>query len=133
VVGDYENGKLYALDPEVYTDDGTPIIRLRSAPHLSSGLKQVRHNSFQLDLETGVGLTTGQGSDPKAVLRWSDDGGHTWSNEQHASIGAIGGYKTRALWRRLGQSRDRIYEVSISDPVKVVMIGAELGLEEGTA
>lgn len=134
VVGDYESGKLYALDPEVYTDAGTPIIRTRAAPHITSGLKQVRHSSFQLDLEVGVGITgTGQGSDPKAVLRWSDDGGHTWSNEQHVSIGAIGNYKTRAIWRRLGQSRDRIYEVTISDPVKVVLIGAELELEEGVA
>jgi hypothetical protein len=134
VVGDYENGKIYALDPDNYTDNGTSIARIRSAPHFSSGLKLIRHSKFQLDMESGVGLTgTGQGSDPKAMLRWSDDGGHTWSNENWADIGKVGKYGTRVIWRRLGQSRDRIYEIRITDPVKVVLIGAELEVEEGIA
>lgn len=134
VVGDYQNGKIYALDPASYKDDATSIVRIRSSPHLSSGLRFARHNSFQLDMETGVGLDgTGQGTAPQAALRWSDDGGHTWSNEQWADIGAIGRFKTRAVWRRLGSSRDRIYEVRITDPVKVVLIGAEISVEEGAA
>lgn len=134
VVGDYENGKIYALDPDKYTDDGTAIVRMRTAPHLSKNLVRLFHNHFQLDLETGVGLDgTGQGTDPQAMLQWSDDGGHTWSNERMASMGAIGQRKTRVIWRRLGSSRDRVYRVSISDPVKVVLIGAEIGYAEGVA
>ena len=133
VVGDYETGDVYALDPDVYTDNGTYVTRMRRAPHFSQDGIFIRHNSFQLDMETGVGLSTGQGSAPTAVLRWSDDGGHTWSNERETSIGAIGNYGTRAIWRRLGSSRDRVYEVKITDPVKVVMIGASLGVEQGVA
>ena len=63
------------------------------------------------------------------MLRWSDDGGHTWSNEHWTSMGAIGTYGTRAIWRRLGMTtklRDRVYECSGTDPVKVVIMGAEL-------
>lgn len=131
VVGDYETGRLYSLDQDVYTDNTTPIIRLRSSPHFSSGLKLIRHNSFQLDMEAGVGLSSGQGSDPQAMMRFSDDGAHTWSNERTAGIGAIGKYGTRVKWNRLGSSRDRVYEVRIADPVKVVLIGAELDVEEG--
>lgn len=70
------------------------------------------------------------------MLRWSDDGGHTWSNEHWTSMGAIGAYGYRALWRRLGMTnkiRDRVYEVSGSDPVKIDIIGAELVLNSTSA
>lgn len=134
VVGDYENGKIYALDPDKYTDNGTSIARIRTAPHITKGLKFIRHNSFQLDMETGVGTDgTGQGVNPKCMLRWSDDGGHSWSNEYWVDIGKIGKFKTRSIWRRLGMTRDRVYEVKITDPVKVVLIGAELDVEEEAA
>jgi hypothetical protein len=65
----------------------------------------------------------------QVMLRWSDDGGHTWSNEHWASMGNIGEYGKRVIWRRLGMTtklRDRVYEVSGSDPVKIAIMGAEL-------
>jgi len=70
-----------------------------------------------------------QGSDPQVMLRWSDDGGHTWSNEHWAGIGKIGEYYRRVFFRRLGMTlklRDRVYELSGTDPVKVAIVGAEL-------
>ena len=70
-----------------------------------------------------------QGANPQVMLRWSDDGGHTWSNEHWVSMGKIGGYGQRAIWRRLGMTmklRDRVYELSGTDPVKLVIIDAEL-------
>ena len=76
------------------------------------------------------------GSDPQAMLRWSDDGGHTWSNEHWASIGKIGEYYRRVIWRRLGMTtkiRDRVYEVSGADPIKITIVGAELIARETTA
>ena len=69
------------------------------------------------------------GYTPQVMLRWSDDGGHTWSNEHWVSMGRIGEYGTRAIWRRLGMTlklRDRVYEVSGTDPVKIDIVGAEL-------
>jgi hypothetical protein len=69
---------------------------------------------------------------PQAMLRWSDDGGHTWSREHWTSLGAIGRYGTRVFWRRLGMTlklRDRVYEVSGTDPTKIVIMGAELILD----
>ena len=60
------------------------------------------------------------------MLRWSNDGGSTWSNEHWTSIGRIGAYQNRAIWRRLGWSRDRIFEVAISDPIKAVVVSANL-------
>jgi len=74
---------------------------------------------------------SGLGVDPKVMLRWSDDGGHTWSNEHWSPIGKIGVYQQRVFWRRLGMTlklRDRVYEVSGTDPVKIAIMGAELHL-----
>jgi hypothetical protein len=76
-----------------------------------------------------VSVATVQGVNPQAMLRWSDDGGHTWSNEHWRSMGAIGQYGYRTIWRRLGMTeklRDRVYEVSGTDPVKIAIMGAEL-------
>jgi hypothetical protein len=67
--------------------------------------------------------------DPQVMLRWSDDGGHTWSNNHWRSMGKTGTYGTRVLWRRLGMTlklRDRVYEVSGTDPIKIAIMGAEL-------
>jgi len=77
-----------------------------------------------------------QGADPQVMLRWSDDGGHTWSNEHWASMGKIGQYYKRVIWRRLGMTvklRDRVYEVSGTDPVKIAIMGAELILSPTNA
>jgi hypothetical protein len=109
------------------------IRRLRQSPHLGQEQQWVFFSSFQLDLEAGVGLTTGQGSDPQVMLQWSDDGGHTWSNEHWTSAGALGAYRRRAIWRQLGRSRDRVWRVVISDPVKVAWLDAFVQVQGGTS
>lgn len=132
LVGDYENANVYSFDLNDFSDNGSVQKWLRSwraLPTSQNNLKRSAQHSLQLDLETGVGLNLGQGSDPQVVLRWSDDGGHTWSNEHWVSIGKIGEFYRRAIWRRLGMTmkiRDRVYEVSGTDPVKIAIIGAEL-------
>ncbi len=226
IVGDWENGNLYAYDPTIHTDNFYPQRWLRSWRALPSGqntLKRTAHHSLQLDAESGVGsndntvnwqlvadklLLAVRGISPEntlfneiidgkrlgdisnsglsaitivdwrlligyiynntvgsainsqqklfvndfmapvfsanltkypnyaissknanVMLRWSDDGGHTWSNEHWASMGKIGEYGKRVIWRRLGMTtklRDRVYEISGSDPVKIAIMGAEL-------
>ena len=132
VVGDFQNGNIYTFDLDIYADNSQPQKWLRSWRALAPGqnnLKRTAHHSLQLDAETGVGLVVGQGSQPEAMLRWSDDGGHTWSNEHWQLMGAIGQYGYRTIWRRLGMTlklRDRVYEVSGTDPVKIAIMGAEL-------
>ena len=132
VVGDFENGNIYKFNLDVYADNGGVQKWLRSWRALPTGannLKRTSQHSLQLDAESGVGLNLGQGSIPEAMLRWSDDGGHTWSNEHWREMGAIGQYGYRTIWRRLGMTlklRDRVYEVSGTDPVKISIMGAEL-------
>jgi hypothetical protein len=132
IIGDYENGNIYTFDLNVYADNGQPQKWLRSWRALPTGannLTRTAQHGMQLDCETGVGINTGQGDNPQAMLRWSDDGGHTWSNEHWKSMGRIGRFGFRTIWRRLGMTlkiRDRVYEVSGTDPVRIYIMGAEL-------
>ena len=68
---------------------------------------------------------------PQAMLRWSNDGGSTWSREYWVTIGSMGRFKNRAIWRRLGMARDRVFEVVVTDPVKAVIVSANLKASAG--
>jgi hypothetical protein len=234
-VGDWQTGKIYGMSMNYLDDDGTPIRKLRRAPHVGTELQWTLHKYFQLDIEPGVGpippladvqaptficlqdangvkwnvgvtaaglLTSQSGStgtpqtvvlndpanpattswqlgisitglltttsvalvagginqypliaadgshvwnvmvtaagllqttpggtlsrSPLAFLRWSDDAGHTWSNYYPLPIGKAGEYRTRVIWRRLGRSRSRVYEVTCSDPVVFRVVDAYL-------
>ena len=125
IVGDWQNGNLYALDLNYFSDNGDPLVALRSAPHQADqDYHRIRFDSIQVDIEAGVGLQSGQGAAPLMMIRWSDDGGHTWCPLKTMSMGAVGKFRTRAKRNRLGKARDRVFEVSISDPVKRVILGA---------
>lgn len=124
LVGDFQTGNIYELDMDVGTDNGEEIKRLAVAPPIHAARDEITCYSFEVDMESGVGLVTGQGSDPQAMLQWSDDGGKTWSNEHWTGIGKIGEYTKRVKWNRLGQFRQRQFKLAISDPVPVVILGA---------
>lgn len=119
LVGDRQSGNIYRMSLDIYTDNGDPIVRERTSPHYDEEKRLITHAQFELDMEVGVGTQTGQGQTPKIMMQYSDDGGHTWSSELWRDIGAVGKYKTRVKWNKLGRSRDRVYRVSTSDPVFV--------------
>ena len=123
LVGDPLTGRVFQLDWDTYTDYGTAITRIRRSKAIHAEDKALRHRSLWLDMEEGTGdFTT---TDPQIMMRFRDDGG-LWSNEKWRSIGALGNYRTRIIWRMLGRSRDRVYEIKITDPVKAVVIAAYL-------
>jgi len=124
LVGDYQNGNVYEYDLDTYTDNGQPIIRDAVSPPIYDEVDKIFMSRMQVDFESGVGLIDGQGSDPQAMLRWSDDGGKTFKNEHWKSIGKVGGYLDRVVWRRLGGFRQRIFWLRITDPVKIAIISA---------
>jgi len=126
IVGDYETGNLYALDLDTFTDNGVPLPLIRIAPHITNDTKRVLFHALELTMQTGVGLTEGQGADPQAMLQFSDDGGYAWSNELWTTIGRIGERNSRVRWLRLGQSRDRVFKVTITDPIRRVITSASL-------
>ena len=130
-VGDFDNGIIYLLDPSNYTDNGQEIRRLRRAPHIVTDLQREYLEELQIQFQPGVGNQSDPGQIPQAMLRWSNDGGSTWSNEHWTSIGAVGLYKNRAIWRRLGWARDRVFEVVVTDPVNAVIISSNLKASQG--
>ena len=125
-VSDYTSGKLYRLDKDTFTDNGDPIDLELISRHLVNDDKLFRMNTVEIVFESGVGLDTGQGVDPQAMLSVSRDGGKSYGNEIFASIGKVGKYKQRARWRRLGASRDAVVKLRISDPVKRVIVAENL-------
>lgn len=132
LVFDHESGKIYTLSRDYHDDDGSPRRAVRRTGYTHDSGNRVFFSRLYVDMETGVGLNgTGQGSDPVAMLRWSDDGGRTWSNEVEASIGRIGQYQVRAVWTRLGSSRQRMFELAISDPVKLTIMAAHADIQVG--
>lgn len=119
LVGDRETNQIYEMSLDYYDDNGDPQVWRRITPHYHQEKTLITHAQLELDMEVGQGLQTGQGSDPKIMMRYSDDGGHTWSSELWRSLGKVGQYLTRVKWNKLGRSRDRVYEISGSDPVKI--------------
>lgn len=120
---DYANGKLYKIEPDEYTDDGQMIVREFTSRHQSIG--DFTHvPELWIEMESGVGLQSGQGSDPQVMLQISRDGGHTWGNELWRSFGRVGQYLMRARWLRLGRARDWLFRFRVTDPVKVVFVAA---------
>lgn len=124
LTADYATGKIYRVSGDNYTENGSPLVAELVTKHVFANLERYSISELQVDLESGVGLATGQGSDPQIMLQVSKDGGKTWGAERWADMGKIGEHKTRAKWNRLGQARNWTFRLKISDPVKRVVLGA---------
>lgn len=133
LVGSSLDAGIYEFDLDYFYDDvpqtnGTlhgPIYRIRQCPHLANGDSWQIFDRLWIDMETGVGLSgTGVGSDPTLILEWSDDGGSSFPNSMLVPIGKIGQRKARAVARRLGKSRDRVFRITLAEPVKCVFNAA---------
>ncbi|WLE58389.1 hypothetical protein GIY62_14765 [Burkholderia plantarii] len=124
LVGDWETGAVYELDPDAYTDNGQPIERIRSFPHiLGSDGNRVLFRQFIADMQVGAGMPADD-EDPLVFLRWSDDRGASWGNRVAASMGRRGQFLTSIQFQRLGYARDRVFELSWSAPVATALNGA---------
>jgi hypothetical protein len=124
--GSRVDGKVYKQSLDYYSDDGAEIARDRIYTHVSDEDKRQRYSTLTLSMETGVGLQTGQGSNPIVSMRVSKDMGRTWSNWYDASIGAVGNYRTKVNWNRIGIAECLTFNIRITDPVKVSLIGSYL-------
>lgn len=109
---------------------GGPIRRLRTGPPLfSKSRERLVISQFELMADPGLGLISGQGSDPLVMFRWSKNG-KTWSNERLCSAGKMGQYGKRIFWGRCGSSTGLwIPQIAVSDPIPLRIAGAKV---EGT-
>lgn len=126
LVGDYLDGRVYALDLNQHTDDGSPIYRERVFIGTDAEFRRVQYLRGELIAETGIGLDGAQPfdyGDPQVWLSWSDDGGRTWSDEQSRTLGKIGQYLKQVVWRRMGMGRKRYFRLRSSAAVPVSWMG----------
>jgi hypothetical protein len=126
IVGDRENGNLYTMDMDIYSDNGFDIVRERIYRHLYKEGDRLRYNDLEVGVESGVGLQNGQGSNPKLALSLSKDDGRTYSNTYTVEIGKAGEYFETARWRQLGVTEGMTFKLRFSDPVKVAWFGSYL-------
>lgn len=130
IISDYETNQVYTLSPTAYTDNGETIVREVITRHVLSNFNRVRISQLYLDMETGVGLQSGQGSNPQVMLEYSKDNGRTWASQRWASLGAVGQYLTRVIWRRFGSTRDATFRIRMTDPVKFVITEGAIKIAE---
>ena len=123
------DGNLYKLDGTTFVDASGDNIREVTCSQLSYGGFGAIMHRLELDLEVGVGLISGQGSDPIVMASWSKDGGKTWSSPRNATMGQMGEYRKRAFWTMIGQFRHLIVRFRVSDPVMVAMLDAYADIE----
>ncbi|ABV74294.1 hypothetical protein BA3_0009 [Thalassomonas phage BA3] len=125
LVGDFQNGRIYIMADNYYTDDGDPVVREFILPVVNNGREFLTVDSLELDLSSGVGLTVGQGSDPELRVYFSKDNGNEYSqNFKVGKIGRKGEFLTRAKVNRFGCARQFTFKVEISDPIPVDIGGA---------
>ena len=129
ICGARNSGNIYVMAPDLYDDNGDYIRRVRTTAPLNSEFKFLAINDLEVRLETGQATSTGAGSDPQISLRYSNDGGHTWSNSMARSMGKIGEYNKPIRWNRLGTAREWIAELSIVEPIKFTIIDASVNVE----
>lgn len=136
LVNDYRNGNIYELDIDTYDRNGSVLTRERVTGPLWGGMvgapgKEIEVNRFELIMETGTGIITGQGSDPKIMLQTSPDGGKTWSTEMWGDIGPMGDFLYKVEWGPLGAYGSVLFRIKTSDPVYYSIHSAAADIEVG--
>lgn len=130
VVGDAFVGRMGELDLDTFTEYGGVMQGILTGPPVHADRKRLFHRMFELHIESGVGSASIL--DPQVWMDYSDDGGRTFSiRKPFRSMGKVGEYRTRLRWNRLGQSRERVYRITVADPAKRSIIAAHLEIEVG--
>lgn len=124
LVGDWQNGNIYIYDLDNFTDNGEPILRVRSFPTLQNELKRMAYTKFVADMEVGSDPNNNAANLNLVGLRYSDTGGQDWSDVRYLSLGQTGQFNTNMQWRRLGMGRRRVFELRWSCPTKTALNGA---------
>jgi hypothetical protein len=121
LLGDWENGYVYYLDEDTFTDNEVPVIRRRRFKHLvGDTYERIVYRSFDAYIEVGNGTP---GTDYQIDLSWSDDAGKTFSNPL-SQVFQGGQYAKTLTWNGLGMARDRVFQLEWSAPVKTAINGA---------
>lgn len=135
--GDPTSGIVYEQSIAFQDDNGALLRWLRVSPHLANGNSNMTgFSNLFIDFQVGVGVDSlvdvnGLPRQPVALVRHSNDGGHNWNPEIQLELGKVGQYSYRARQIMCGSGRDRVVEVSGTDPVQIAMVGADMDADVG--
>jgi hypothetical protein len=121
IVGDTQSGRIYQIDPESPTENGMSVTRQLVSGHFYNAGELVYINEMQVDMEVGNTIPNAQ-----ILLEISKDGGWTYLPGQLLLLGGPGQYKTRVRARRLGVTRDGVFRLTVTDPVYIALLGANI-------
>jgi hypothetical protein len=130
LVSDYATGNVYQFSPTTYTDNGVTILRELVTRHAVQDFNAFTIDEAYLDMEVGVGLNSGQGVSPQIQLECSKDQGKTFGPPLISYLGALGQYLNRVIWRRFGSSREFVFRIRMTDPVKFVITQGAVSVRE---
>ena len=134
IVADANNGKIYTLDLDTFTNNDETLKRERVTQAIDGKLvgasrrDRLQMSSLNIEMETGVGVIQGQGDDPKIMVEHSDDGGRTWSAGTWARVGRLGEFTLLVNYDNLDTFYSRIFRISTSDPVNYSVYSASIDL-----
>lgn len=126
IMGGFRDCKIYRMSPDLYTDDGAIITRIRTTAPQYSEFKFIGVDRLDIRMETG---DIGTNDEPYIQLRYSHDGSHTWSDHLIRSFGVIGEYAKSISWNRLGTGREWVFEFTVSAAVPFTILDAAVLLD----
>jgi hypothetical protein len=126
--------KLLTLEYNEYTQDSDTMIRQRVTSSVNGnmiGIKGQRMKMSRMELicETGVGLMTGQGENPRLLIEYSIDGGKSFRHGGWVRLGRLGESTLRAEFWKMISFTDLIFRISMSDPVPLTIYSAAIDIK----
>ncbi len=119
----HNDGSVYRIDKANLSDNETTIVREVVTRHLFADYN--RGTVWELYIDCDMGTATSA----QAMLQVSRDGGRTYGAELWQSLGALGQYSLRAIWRRLGRARDFTFRLRVTDRVALRIVNAAAQVE----
>jgi len=128
LVGDRYRGFIGELDLDIFQEYGAYMQARRVTPTIHANQNVFITDRIELVMDVGLSESPGEA---KISMRWSDDSGYTWGNWIDDGLGEQGHYKRKVTFYELGQAKDRVYELMITDNVRRTLIDCVVEGEVG--
>lgn len=129
LVGDLFDGRVGSLSTEVYAEYGEHIIRRVVGQPFVNQMMSFTVPSLEATIESGVGNS--DVADPQLTMERSLDG-KTWTDSRKASMGKIGEYEKRQIWRKLGRAaRFEYFAFETSEKCKFALLRVDANIIPG--
>lgn len=129
LVGSYSDGNFHEINTDYYDDNGVEIRREIITGTLIDRDSLFSLYNLEIDIERGIGVQSGQGSDPKITIEVSKDRANTYSNSFVRSACAFGVFNKRVRIGSLGSARSVTLKLTMTDPVAWAIVGVTAEIE----